>query len=858
MNHIRHGSKESYLSQGDNLVAELTAPSSVREGTVESEGDSEDRAPHLTPIDFDAYGFVPGEKASWRCSPNPCYGPDELGMLRGAVEDLVKGTERSDSAAHIWEVLLAWEQRLFRRNVQFLNAGVKGWNMAAGSAGTTGAALLQHQNSGKLFSSNVFGARHKKIVALLSREVPPCEVVAEDDQDTMDKEAAQEAVSYLKAFREQAKVRRHMADAASYLYTDGTAVSLVYTVADRRYGQEIDETGDPVPARREEVEIFGKLERKVPIMADSIEEMGWIRLSRERNRNELRGRYPWIKDKIAGGASKDAMGQLDRIARANVRLIVQSSSTDGEAYQQDTTESLYFFRPYQYEGIGDEQMRQMFYDEFPSGLEVWLAGGEIGLVREGSMDDHAAICHATPGDGQNRESIGTNYLPMQKQLNACISLAFRYYVAAIARRWAGEPVIDVEAINKQANDPAKVSPFDLQWCIQNNVDPSKVTFVENVAQPNDSLLQYIQLLMNGMPEAMDGGSPAVFGIEADAESKGTFGEARLDRDQALQVFSLPWGDMATQVACFSHQAIKSARDNRISDFSVGLPSERVRVNIGKLKGNVLVWSTSTEIPPTLAEQQAEIGQMLQAMGTVPFYAQILSDPRNLELLRRLPSLTGMKIPGLDDVERQIEDNQKLLASVPLPNPVIAQIQEQIQQIDQQAQQAAQTTPDPMQRQAIVQQAQQQVAQLTQALQQLPPLIPSIQPAQDSSQDHQIRAAIALSEMKSARGKAAQNGDDEQKKGFLNLALNWQAHAQMAQKLQPPPPVEMRASVTIDPTKLPPAAQAIAFERLGFQMPPVALQAQEQTHEITEDTEGINPETGVPTKRKISVVGKPLQ
>ncbi len=833
------------------------SPASVREGFVESEGDSEDRAPHLTPIDFDAYGFVPGAKASWRCSPKPCYGPDELGMLRGAVEDLVKGTERSDSAARIWEVLQAWEQRLFRRNNQFLNGGAKGWAIAAGSAGTSPAALLQHQNGGKLFSCNVFGARHKKIVALLSREVPPCEVVPEDDQDTMDKEAAQEAVSYLKAFREQARVRRHMADAASYLYTDGTAVSLLYTVADRKYGQEIDETGDPVPARREEVEIFGKLERKVPLMADSMEEMGWIRLSRERNRNELRGRYPWIKDKIAGGASKDAMGQLDRIARANVRLIVQSSSTDGEAYQQDTTESVYFFRPYQYEGVGDEQMRNMMYDEFPTGLEVWIAGGEIALVRESSMDEHVAICHATPGDGQNRESIGTNYLPMQKQLNACVSLNYRYHVGAVARRWAGEPVIDVEGINRQSNDPAKVSPFDLQWCVQNAVDPSKVTFVENVPQANESLFAYIQWLMQGCPEALDGGSPAVFGIEADAESKGTFGEARLDRDQALQVFSLPWGDMATQVAMFSSQAIKSAAENRVSDFSVGLPSERVRVEVGKLKGNVLVWSTSTEIPPTLAEQQAEIGNMLQAVGTVPFYAQILSDPRNLEILRKLPSFTGMKIPGLDDVERQIEDNQKLLVESPLPNPQIEQIKEQIQQLDQQAQQAAASTPDLMARQQIVQQAQQQVAQLTQQMQALPPLIPSVQPAQDASQDHQIRAAVALSEMKSAHGKAAMMGSDEQKQGFLNLALNWQAHAQIAQKLQPPPPMEARINYSVDPTKLPPPAQAIFFERAGIQMPPIALQAQEQTHEVTEETEGINPETGVPTKRKVSVVGKPL-
>ena len=413
--------------------------------TVENEAESgqpkTDEAPRLTPIDFDKWDYTPGEKAPWRCSPNPCYGPDELGFLRGAIDELIKGTEQCDAAARIWEVLQAWEQRLFRRNYHFLNAGWKGWGMFGGSSGTTGASILQTQNSMKLFSCNVFGARHKKIVALLSREVPPTQPVPVSE-NTMDQETAQEAVPYLKAFREQGKIRKRIQDAASYLYTDATAVFLCYTIADRKYGIEIDDEGNPGPARREEVEVFGKLERKIPLQADSLEDAGWIRLSKEKSRSILKARYPWIKNKIGGGANKDAMGQIDRMARANVRLAVQASSTSGEAYSEDTTESVYFFRPSQFESIGDDAMREMLYDEFPSGLEVWTAGGEIGLVRESSLDGsdgHVSLCHATPGDGQNRESIGSNYLPIQKVLNATISLYDRYFRANVPKRMAGEP-----------------------------------------------------------------------------------------------------------------------------------------------------------------------------------------------------------------------------------------------------------------------------------------------------------------------------------------------------------------------------------------------------------------------------------
>jgi hypothetical protein len=68
---------------------------------------------------------------------------------------------------------------------------------------------------------------------------------------------------------------------------------------------------------------------------------------------------------------------------------------------------------------------------------------------------------------------------------------------------------------------------------------------------------------------------------------------------------------------------------------------------------------------------------------------------------------------------------------------------------------------------------------------------------------------------------------------------------------------VKANITLDPTKLPsPDALAVAMERLGLETPPTALQPQEQTHEITEETEGVS-QQGVPTKRTVSVVGKPL-
>lgn len=819
----------------------------VLDATPATEDDeSEGVKPSLTPLDFAAMNYVMGAKAPWRCSKHDdaCYGPDELGELKRFIDDMISNTERADSAARLWEINQSWEQRLFRRNYQFnLSTPGGGWGIY-GSGGSASATISKH-SQGKLFSCNVYGARHKKITALLSREKPPTAPVPADDDNTADQEAAQEAVPYLKAFRHQAQLLRRLADCASYLYTDGSAVFTTYTVASSEYGQEVDEGGDPVPGRREEVEVWGKLERRIPLEADSFEDCGWIKLSRERSREKLRARYPWIREKISGVGNKDAVGQMDRLARTNVRLAVQASSSSGDGYAQATTETVIFFRPYQYESVSEEWAREMLYENFPDGLEVWSCAGELALVREGSMDEHVAVCHSTPGDGQNRESIGTNYLPLQKVLNATISLYDKYFRGTVPLRFGMEPYLDVEALNQQAGSPQRMIPVDGKSLIDAQVGMDAITSIEKTPQPNDAMLMYIQWLITGAAEAMDGGTPAIFGAEADASDKGTFGEARLDRDQALQVFGLTWRDMCWAIAEVERQALESAAANRIADFSVGLPTERVKVRVGKLRGNIHVWPTSTEIPPTLAEQAAEIGAMLSAAPTVPLYASVMGDPRNLEIIRRLPSLTGLHIPGLEDVEAQMEENQKLLSEAPIDNPAIAQLEEQIQQAEANPQIV--DTP----------QGQQALQQLQQALQSLPPKVSSIPVRPDASENHAIHASIADTELNSARGRAMLNGDEEQQMGWENLHLHWMEHMQLAKQLSPPPQIPIKASITVDPTKLPSAAQAIAFERLGFVIPPAALQPQEQTHEVTEETEGLNPDTGVPTKRTVSVVGKPL-
>jgi hypothetical protein len=865
--------------------------------------EQEPSAPRLTPMPWPPPDYVPGKIAPWFCGAQEngkeeIYGPDELGEYISAIDQLTQNVNHTDAAARIWEVLQAWEMRLFRRNYQFLNVGWKGWGMFGGSSGASGAqSVMAAGNAMKLFSCNVFGARHKKITALLSRVVPGTTVAAVDDEDPIDQAASEEAEKFLEVFLHQANLKGVVKKAAGYFCTDDRVGFLTFTVADQtRWGTELpnrkqetygesepegvtpetemdadstsedgsgDSSGDEhsnesseKPARREVTFVGGKLEWKVPLMADEEEEMGWCRYQHEVSVNKLKSQYPWIRNKIAAGGNVGGMDQIDRLARINVRLAVQASSSSGEAYKNDSTESVTFYKPSEYEGIEDEEVRELYLETFPDGLEVWHAGGNFAFCRNSRMSKRVKFAHPGPGDGQNREALLTNYLPLQKVLNANISLADRYFRSAVPRRYALEPYIDTQQMNSQSNDPAKVTA--VTGLEDKGLKINDITGVESVPVPNDSLLTFIQWLIQGGPEAMDGGSPAAFGEADGSEDQGVFKTTRLKRDQAMQVWSMPWGALCEAVCAISQQAVESAAANRIADFSASLPGQKkLKIELSKLQGNVLVQPASLEIPQTLAEEQEEVEQLIEQSSNVSFYQQLMLDPRNVEIFMRMPFMSKLKSSIKDHVEAQQGEFEILMRSGPVPNPQLEPLQQQLAAITQQITEGQNypeaQTPEGQQAMQALQQAAQQLQQQMQAM---PPQVSTVPIAQDNSENHMIHAAITLGMLTSPTGRKLKHGNEDQQSIWQNLKLHWEEHMNMLKQLQPPKEMEFKGNVSIDPSKFPPDAQTKMFESMGLEIPPFALQPQDATHEITTEKEGVDAD-GTPVKQKVSVVGKPL-
>ena len=826
--------------------------------------ETDDQGAVLTPL-VPPDGWVAGKYASFNVSPKPMFGPDELGEYKSAIEDMDEICTRADSAAGLFETLQAWEMRLFERGYHFLNASTKGWGLYGGVNGAraSGAEIMQTMNQGKLFSCNVFAARCDKIVAALSREIPGLTFVPKYDSDPIDQTAADEAKKYLKLWFTEADVRSLIGQISHLFYTDDRVVLYTRSVADEQeWGTETPERkqssfGMPefdgvspetelkagnddtdVPAVREVTTAYGKLEAKVPLFCDRQGQMPWIRISTEESVNVLRERYPWIEDKIKSGSTSGGDDQLRRQARINVRLAVQTSSSSGESWQQDATEQSTWYRPSQYRSIKKKELQEFFRETFPEGMLVVKVGGELAMVRNEGMNAHLKILHPKHGSGQNRRSIGANYLPLQKILNANISLVDRYFRACVPHRFHDSEAINSEAINGQTNDPSKSTPV-LRKAGENISD---YTGIENVPTPSTGIFEFVQWLVDGGPEAMDGAQPAMFGGEEGNADQGVYQTQLLKRDTALQVFSMPWGQICIGIAKAAEQAVRCAAENRVTSISSNVPGQgKLSIELEKLQGNALCYPESLEIPQTIAEQEAQVQALLENSHNVALYQSITNDPRNLTTIGKFTSLSGLEIPGLDSVEQQQGEFELLMQSGPLDNPQYSKIAQLIQQGDN----------DP---EAQTPEGQQALQQLQESLKNTPPKVSSVAIAPDESENHQIHASVVLGLLTSPEGRKLKNGNAEQKAIWENLKLHWQEHTQMALQLTPPKEIDFKGNVSVDPSKFAPDAQAKMFEAMGLQVAPEDLKGANEleAHEVITEKEGVD-EQGVPVKQKISMV-----
>lgn len=773
--------------------------------------------------------FVPFE-----ISDEEMYGPDHLSEeMLTAIKGLPEACGKYEDAARIWEVVQAAEARLWDRGYQWLtNAESGGGWVVAGTSGNSGmgAGAIVRQDKGRMWACNIYGARKDKIVAALTVKDPVPEFFPTTPGNALDEKAAEESGKYKHLWKQINNVRNMCVKVGGLFYTDDRTALITESV---KFGDKVEE----------KTRAYGKLEFRVPMSIDEDDPLPWCCRMREMDIASAKEKYEWIDTKITAGAG--GRGQIDRTCRLTVRNAVQNQTQwTSNASDRAVTEETWWIRPSQFRDVGDKELRKQLREMCPDGARIVFAGGEFAYIRNEKMDDCVIILYSREGTGQNRRAIGSNNLVTNKILNYDISLFNRYMTACVPRKLHIADAINSEAINQQRSDPAFSMPVDGAKA-QEAGGLQNVTGIENVPSPPAELMEFISSLTEGLPDVLDGASPSMFG---GTDGTDTATGITIQRDQALQVFGTPYNAMTWGIAISCGNAARWAGRTRQGTASGMVPGVgRISVDFEALKGETYCFpEADSGFPESEAEKEARLEKFIDA-GGMPTLIAAAGGPQNFEAINRVTKRFGVRVAGTNSVQKQQGEFEKLLKTIPMPNPAYLQAAMQVQQIVEQSQ----GEPD-----AQTPQGQQGMQQLQQQLQSIPQLLPSVPVEQDASVDHGIEAAICFDKMNSEDGQKLKR---EKPQIFENLQLHWQGHTDMTAKLSPPPAMpEVRPGISLAVDKLSGEVQAAVLQKeYGIQVTPEQTQPSTDVHEVEQTKEGVDAQ-GIPVTQRIAYSGKPLQ
>lgn len=563
------------------------------------------------------------------------------------------------------------------------------------------------------------------------------------------------------------------------------------------------------PRGREVVEVFGKLEGKVPINAQTSADCPFIQVSKEYDLAYVKGMFPEYADKIKPGAARAGENELDRIARINACLALEASYVTGDSMVRDCTVQRTWFRPAFFMEVKDPEVREELFQNFPDGALVIFAGETMVLARNENMDDHVTLIQAYPGSGMNRLALCSKLLSLQKRLNNWVDLINDYFIRTVPMKHLAAEVYDIQALRQQTNTPGDVIPFSGSKAMELTQAGVNPVFIEGTPQPQPAMPQFIQLFINEFPQLLSGALPSLFGSPSNTD---TVGGIAIQRDQALGRLGTPWHSIKKGWCSIYKQAVQLAARCRTEDIRGFIDGQSLRVELADLKGNVLAFPEENATFPESWVQKQQRYQEILMDAQNPLVQAILAEPRNLRIARDAIGIQGFEIPQADSYEKQMGEFELLLKTGPLPNPAKMELQQQMEALTaQHQQQAASGFANP--------QVEQMLQQASQQLQSMPDMISSVQIDVDTD-DHAAEEKACLDWINRPEGRRMRDGTPQEREAFQNVRLHMLEHREAKEakqakssQMQKPP------SFSANYKDMPPDAQAALLQSQGLPASP---------------------------------------
>lgn len=419
-----------------------------------------------------------------------------------------------------------------------------------------------------------------------------------------------------------------------------------------------------VPNGAEVVTLVGGLELLTPPWADEQYQFPYLVWQMEAHMARLRAMYPHIHSKLQGFTVPE--GAQDAYGRT-VRLEVKAGGQVTESGDVNTnlvTFERAWLRPEAFYLLDDKPKREFLLNLFPKGCYCAFAGTVYCESRNESMDDHWRILHAMPGDGQDRNALGTSFISVQERINTLANIEVETIEQGLPTVYVRNKVLDLDALRDQVVEPGMHYP--VQVAPDHRV--ADAFFVVRTDSVSPDLYRTKADLTRETAQFLTGAFPALFG--GDTGTNDTLGGITIQRDQALGRVGMVWRRMKQFHAELMLLAVEVFRKNRPEDIQLPLwgPGGEFKsrwIRKADLKGNIFAYPETDEQYPTVWAQQRNV--LLQLMQTQdPLLLKILGDPSNLTVIKQLIGLDRLNIPDEDSRTKQYREIEQLLLQGPIP------------------------------------------------------------------------------------------------------------------------------------------------------------------------------------------------
>lgn len=418
------------------------------------------------------------------------------------------------------------------------------------------------------------------------------------------------------------------------------------------------------PKSRQCIEVYGGLYVKVPNYAMKQSDVPYLRFSYETHYGNAIERYGHLK------ALKDKYGKRTKITptmydpyEAWGRL---STQYNGEYPTNVCTVNNYWFRHAAF-NVLDPEMASALKKKFPDGCKLVKVDTLFGEACNESLDDCWTLTYNPLSDYLHFDPVGQLLVSIQDITNDLISLVLQTIEHGIPQTFADPAILNFDQYRQTSIAPGMIYPATPKAgkAVGEGFYEVKMSQLSGEVLPFGENIQQLGQLVSGA-------LPSLFGGISEGSSK-TASEYAMSRSQALQRLQTNWKMITFWWKQIFGKVIPAYMKDMMDDekyvdkdmhgnfLNVFIRKAEIQGKIGSVE-----LESAEQLPLTWAQKKEAIMGLMNLNN--PLILSAMLSPENLPVVTDILGLTDFAVPGEEDRDKQYEEINILLTTVPIDNP----------------------------------------------------------------------------------------------------------------------------------------------------------------------------------------------